>query len=483
MGLNPVVIENFPGLDLRVDPGDSRAAIDALNVSLLPGRVKTREGTSLFYTAPAAVRFLDVFNSVTAGRQLIAASDGAVNGTYSAVAPSGSLVASYATTTGIIDQTGASGVAIGTLSANAYYVTTARGSLIAKWTGSAWSTPAGMPASPGVLSISPTDNRLVVCDTGSKVWFSDPGAPETFGANNFVSLVPGDGESIQGAAVFANQLFVFKSTRFFVFYGNSTDASGNPVFNYRTITTGVGTQFRQLITPSSVCVGPDGVYFVSGTGVYRTTGGAPVHVSLQIQPALDGAANTFWQGGTWTPTSTTRVRLAWVGDRMFFSLPGIGTFVYDRRVDAWSLWTTLAQAITGFASSNADGALDAPFFGVASTVLKTDPTLATDSGSAIVSRYRFPFEDYGSPRRKRLRETIIEGTGTVTAQWSKDWGALTTGSSVVLGTSPAIATARQRLAMLGNSFSLQLGASSGAWAVNRVQANVSDALAGPEITV
>jgi hypothetical protein len=100
-----------------------------------------------------------------------------------------------------------------------------------------------------------------------------------------------------------------------------------------------------------------------------------------------------------------------------------------------------------------------------------------------VSRYRLPFEDYGSPRRKRLRETILEGTGTVTAQWSKDWGALTTGSSVALGTAPAIATARQRLAMLGNSFSLQLGASSGAWAVNRVQANVSDALAGPEITV
>lgn len=487
MGLSPVVIENFPGLDLRPDPGDSRGAIDMLNVTLEPGRVRSREGTSLFYASPATVQFMDVFNSSALGRQLIIGSAGGVNGTYSAVGANAGLLGSTAAATGIIDATGCSGVAIGTPTATAYYITTARGGFIQKWSGAAWSAPGTMPLAPNVLSISPTDNRLVVCDTGSKVWFSDAGAPETFGVNNFVNLTPGDGETIRAAAVFNNQLFIFKSTKYFVFYGTSTDPTGNPVFNYRTVAANLGPQFRQLITPAAVCTGPDGVYFVSGDSVYRTTGGAPINVALPIVPYFAASTGPFWQGGNWSPTSAITPRIGWVGDRMFVSLVptggSAGTFVYDRRIDSWYVWGLTPTAVSRFASASADGALDATFFGIGVNAVKVDPALAADQGAAIVSRYRLPFEDYGSPRRKRIRETILEGVGAPLVQWSRDWGALVPGSTVTLGTSPAIADARQRLAIRGNMFSLQLGAASGAWSMNRIQVNLLDEQSGPEIDV
>ena len=50
MSLRPVVIEQFPGLDLRQDPGESAGAIDMANITLEPGRVRVRDGTSLLYT-------------------------------------------------------------------------------------------------------------------------------------------------------------------------------------------------------------------------------------------------------------------------------------------------------------------------------------------------------------------------------------------------------------------------------------------------
>jgi hypothetical protein len=50
VSLRPVTIEQFPGLDLRQDPGDAAGAIDLANITLEPGRVRVRDGTSLLYT-------------------------------------------------------------------------------------------------------------------------------------------------------------------------------------------------------------------------------------------------------------------------------------------------------------------------------------------------------------------------------------------------------------------------------------------------
>jgi hypothetical protein len=478
MGLNPVSIENFPGLDLRADPGDSRAAIDLMNVTLDPGRVRTRDGSAVFFNPALSVTTIQPFNS-----QMIVCD----TTNFSAVDNTGTLIAATAG----VAAGNIKGAALGTTAGSFFYIPTNAG-VMKQWNGAAWSSPAGFPANGVLVGTMPADNRLVVADVGSKVWFSDPGAPTVYGANNFVVLTPGDGENIMAIATYNNQVFVFKKTKFFVFYGNSADAAGNPVFNYRAVDTGsAAARFGSGYHQHSVCVGDDGVYFMGRDGVYRTTGGPPQKFSEPLTPYFTYTTGPFWQGNSWQSTTRPNYDMTWCNSKLYVSVttPTVSgqfaiVFVYDRATGTWSAWDFNAQCLCAYTANAADlRETLAAGKGTSNNVVRFDPTLTTDSGSAIVSRYRLPFEDYGSPRRKRLRETILEGTGTVTAQWSKDWGALTTGSSVVLGTSPAIATARQRLAMLGNSFSLQLGASSGAWSVNRVQANVSDALAGPEITV
>lgn len=478
MSYQAVTIEQFPGLDLRADPGDASGAIDAMNVTTERGAIRSRDGSTAFFSPTGVPCFLFNYND----SQLIVASRASPANLY-AVSNAGVTVAST-TTPAIFNADFFSGVAIGT-SANSYVYVSA-GNVIKRWDGATWTAPGGMPANPGVLSMSPTDNRLIVC-SASKVSFSDPGAPETYGANNYAYLVPGDGEAVNGAAVFNNQTFIFKRTKFFVFYGQNKGPTGDPEFNYRTVDAGVG---MHSVAPQSVCAGSDGVYFIGADGIYRTTGGPAVKISAPIDPFFVGNIGPYWQGATFNAgitgaTFLSTVRLGWVNNRLYAGLgtsaasvtPGV-TMVYDAQLQTWSVWSVHSGAIVGFPRSTATGDERTVFLasvGV-SKILKVTSGVSADDGTAIVSRYRLPFESYGKPGEKRLRETIVEGTGSPTVQWSKDWGSLVTGSAVTLGTSPALATSRQRSALRGRTFSPQIGASSGAWAVNRVQANISDAI-------
>lgn len=479
MGLSPVVIEQFPGLDLRADPGDSRGAIDLLNVTIEPGRVRVRDGMSSLITGLTQI----IYASAAQGDAHIIVADQTNPITIGAYTRAGALVSSY--TNGTI--TDFSGVNIGVTGGSRFYLVQGATSPVRQWNGLAWSSPAGFPANPRIASLSPVDNRLVICVNGATVWFSDPGAPTTFGANNFVTLVPGDGEEIQSAAVFNNQLFVFKKTKFFVFYGNSTDSTGSPVFNYRAVNAGRGS-----IKQSTAVVGPDGVYFAATDGIYKTTGGPPVCVSRVLDPLFLGGASSFWQSGSVSPSGigsglSTGASMAFVGTTLYVLATSSLTLAYDTRYNAWTAWKVGASnnnwALAGLPANTGSGIPEQAVFAVGGTLLKVASGVTTDNGTAIVSRYRLPFETYGTPGEKRIRETILEGTGTPTVQWSDDWGALTTGSAVTLGTSPAVAVGRQRLAQRGRAFSLQLGAASGAWAVNRVQVNVGEGIRGAEVTI
>jgi hypothetical protein len=135
--------------------------------------------------------------------------------------------------------------------AGTVYLTDSTTTQVRKYTGGVFSSPAGLAAYKGnYLAVQPLDDRLVIADasTTSKLWFSDAATPETITASNFVQVTPGDGQPITGMAVFGTQLFVFKQTKFFVFYGNSTDATGLPVFNYRMMDTGVGCSLPTNMT-------------------------------------------------------------------------------------------------------------------------------------------------------------------------------------------------------------------------------------------
>lgn len=471
--MRAATIEGFPGLDLRTDPADSKGAIDMLNVVLEPGRVKTRPGSTILYET-AALPVFAMANQRGPTTHLIVAEVG-TPGALHALNSAGVLLAS--TTLAAVDASGATGVAIGTATNDYFYVTAPGGvTVVKRWDGAAWTSPAGFPAATQVLGHSQTDNRLIAC-VGSRANFSDPGAPETFGANNYVSLGVGDGEQIHGYAWFNNQAFIFKKTKFFVFYGTSADGTGEPVFNYRPVDTGVG---MWAYAPQAVCVGPDGVYFLASDGIYRTTGGPPVKISAALDPFFAGATGPFWTSGNWSSTDMAQ-RLHWHDGKLYAALATPGgrlLLVWDSSLNAWTAWSHTARAL---ASLPATAAAPGLIFG-AGALLRSSPAVTTDVGEAIVSRYRSAFNDFGSPLQKMIRETIVEGTGSPTLQWSRDWRALTTGGAVTLGVAPAVSTGRQSKALPGRTFSFQLGASSGAWAVHQVQPNVLESSRPVSIT-
>ena len=490
MSLRPVVIEQFPGLDLRRDPGDSAGAIDLANVTLEPGRVRVRDGSALLATLDATnfgVTFMSPVywgtgTPVTAvvvqnpsGPQLYALK---INGTS----------VSFSTGLGSPPNAGASSVSVGTTSGSFLYVGFT--GHVFQWNGTAWSDVTGtIGFNLDVLALSPTDNRLVAC-TVDTVRFSNPGAPTTFAANNFVLLTPGDGEYIQSAVTFNNQVFIFKNTKFFVFYGNSTDSTGSPIFNYRAVASGIGVRPGNVAInphPQSVCVADDGVYFIGARGIYRTTGGAPVLMSQKIQPYFNFVANSYWQGGSW-PAFSDAERLMWLDGKLYFST-GTGIFVWDRDLDAWSWWNLPVGGLGSLPHqvTSGDPAVlcygSAAAVGASTTVKRMDLTLTADAGTAIVSRYRLPFETYGTPGEKRMREVIVEGSGALTVGVTAYWSSTGITKALALGIAPAINDDRMHNAWRGRAFSLQLSAASGAWSVNRVQASVADAVRPVNVTV
>jgi hypothetical protein len=463
--LSPVSVEKFGGINLAADPEEVswNGAIDMLNVEFdRPGRIRSRDGYTHVNGVATANNVFAMWPWDGMGQVLLADQGGNIL----AYTTGGAAVSSIAGTI----QTVAS---LGTGAAGPYlYYSGNLATAIKRWDGAAFTSPGGMPFA-DFIAVQPTENRLVAAATSaaqvSRVQFSDAGAPETWTAANYVDLHPNDGQAIQGMIAWRELLFVFKGTRFYVFYGNSIDASGNPVFNYRTV-DGYGAGNKSSGGPIYAVAGTDGVYFANATGIFRTTGGPPVKISGALEPYFRGGLSSFFSlAGGATPVSLT-----FAGGRLFVPAPTADreVFVYDPLTEQWSVWQ-FADAVT--ASTNPHFAqyrstiyvvTGTKFFNQFST------SASDDAGTTITSRYRSGFSDLGTPDVKRMHSWRLQGSGVPTLKVSTDFGALETGAAVTLGTSPAIAEGVRRYAPRGRAISWQVGASA-AWSLNNLVANVA----------
>ena len=285
------------GLNLRDKPDavDQQECIDAMNVGFSErGAILTRGG----YTrvAASAIKGLTSFENTGGSKRLLTI----VGTNLVAYSTGGSSIATTSLTASAVPMGSAR---FGTPGNE--YIYLSNGTDVRRFDGTNFTTPSGMPKGQ-CLCVQPSDNRLVstgflgaadgpggATSSPSHVYFSDPGQPETWDANNFVQLTPGDGERITGAVAWQGLTFVFKQTKFFVFYGNSVDGGGDPVFNYRAVESEAG-----LISRFGATKTDRGVYFVDREGLYLTTGGSPVRVSDLVEPLWSGQASTFYRGGT-----------------------------------------------------------------------------------------------------------------------------------------------------------------------------------------
>nr|PZN13623.1 MAG: hypothetical protein DIU75_22525 [Mycolicibacterium hassiacum] len=283
------------------------------------------------------------------------------------------------------------------------------------------------------VAVQPNDNRLIQAGfedaasspTGadgspSTVFFSDPGAPDTYSQYSFVTLAPGDGEEITGVCTWRGLVFVFKETKFAVFYGNSVDETGTTVFNYRMVDLPYRIRRPGNAGELVATAGDDGVYISTEFGILKSTGGVPQDV---YGPLREHGAMTY----------SNVMGVSWALGRLYcceqFGLPGVAQYLIMDPNSGWMRWWTQNLALK---SSN-----------VVAAVLRT-PSQSTPSQStlflggsaakeiwrlnqnpgpqpvldpanqAIWSRYRTGYADLGTPgAQKALREVLLNGRGEI----------------------------------------------------------------------
>lgn len=258
------------------------------------------------------------------------------------------------------------------------------------------------------------------------VRFTDAGDPTTWTQNNYIQLSPGDGEPIMGVIAWRELLFVFKQTKFFVFYGTSVDSSGNPVFNYRPVVGGVG-----LASARALCAGRDGVYFMDRKGVYRTTGQEAEYVSENIEPIFLGDPAPFFLGGTLLASQITNCAMTITNERLYLGYTSTGTtndymLVYDIRYDWWELYDIYASCMATFRPSNTDtlafGYSSGPnYVGIHEGVGWDSSSNTTDAGASITSRWRSGWYDEGTPDVKTIRASRVTGEGRFSLSVTHDY--------------------------------------------------------------
>lgn len=464
MPYSPVTIDTFGGLDLR-DPLDVglAGAVDVLNVIPQPDVIQPRFGTSTFATLPSldTARFLTQLTHDTAGNKLLVVGDAKAY----AYKDDGTVDASQALT-----GTG-NAVEFGTpTSTVAYIADNAAG--IRKYDPSSGTFTLPVTAvKPYYLAVMPWDNRLVAANTADsehRVNFSDAGDAETITQN--VDLTPGDGEYIGGVIAWNNLVFVFKQSRFFVFYSTTTDASGNPIFNYRPVAAGIGLGFTPPSSDASLaqaCAGRSGVYFWGADGIYLTAGDVPVKVSGALDPFFQHRTIPYCPGlnGLWTG-DLTNASIAASNGYVYCSL-GLGfsprTFVMNETTRQWSVYFYNGGGVRAGATyspvpaSSTTGAVTSLYLGLGSSdIVEYDDSFFDDSGASYTWNYQTGTSDLGSPDRKVIRESALVGFGSATLQAGIDGAAVDTGSALTLGTYPQQVQVPQRIARRGRYFNFKL---------------------------
>lgn len=500
MPLSPVEFPRFGGLDLRVDPQEMipLSALDAVDVDLSsPGRLRSRSGFAKLTAAPAAASYsalMPYYQSASATRQLIA-----VRGTNNPVDSGGDVLS----TSGAVVDSFSSGIANHFSLVRSGTSTEARvivfpfqtGTTIPVgvttqryWTGSAWNTlaidPFGIDLGAIAACLWPTSNRVVVAATGVDpepvVWFSDPGAL-TWGTvtSGFVQLTPGDGEYVINLTSFRDLVFAFKQSKFFVFYGTSSNVDGSPIFDYRAVSAGIG-----CVCHRGAVAAPEGIYFLDRTGVYITTGSTPEKVSGPLDPLFGvGSIPGYYSGQAINWAAIEWATLDYNNGRLFLSVPtgasttNDTTFVLDTASRQWVRWTTPINGLTSFrvgdqeeiVFSLASGSNDIARMG------HQPDTYTTDAGAPIIGRYRAGFwtPSAAAGGETDVFEWMFDGSGTITHKVAiNDNIAPGVGADVTMGTWPAIDRGYDRRAVWGRNLSPEISGTA-PWSVSRAIANVS----------
>lgn len=495
MATTPFPVETFGGLDLVSNPNNLAGnAVDLLDVDFpSAGVIRSRPGlTQLGSSSPSSTGYQAIYPTTLLGGCFILVRTNGTNNPIDLVGPGGyGNVGTFTSGAGAVPVSFAS---LGTPSSSLVYFTiynyggSPSGYTIGKTDGSTVSTGTGKPR---FVATWPTSNRLVqgcyriaadspsgANGSESTVFFSDPGAPDTYTANNFVTLRPGDGEVIVSIVAWRELLFVFKQSSVFVFYGESTDGDGNPVFNYRRVDLPTPIQLPTAPTAYAppACAGPDGVFYGTRAGVYALAGSTPERISSPIDPVF--RSDTSVSSSVRSDPRFNPV-LSIAGNRLFATYvtisAGARTLVFNFLTKQWSLWTVpggYVYASWPVLSGSTASTYVLPADEFATTygnfIGLMDPMTSTDAGAAIAWSYTSGGYAPGGPGHVAISlESKLVGSGTATMKvatrgaGSSSGGVFDTGSAVAMGTYPVDDEGWQQIDREGTQWQHKLSGTGG----------------------
>lgn len=504
MAYQPYVIENFRGLDLR-NPLRSTGALDIYNmVSDVEGLIATRYGYGEWATLASGTNYALAEVGVAANKPYLIVSTSSASGAPRTKA----LDITDASEDASLSKYTLETASFGTTSANYVLCAVGDGTTIQQFNGSSFAAVSYSGTNPiaQTIAVKQPSNRVAIAGSalggGSRVQFSDPDDHTTWGANNFVDLTPGDGEKITCLVGWRDLLFAFKQTKFFVFYDESTDSDGNPVFNYRAVNgVGAARPFHStcaVSTPKGVCFYGDGgvgsytAYHVGAypPGLYLTDGVGVEHLTEQITPAFKGSAEDLANTpgltyGSWDMSQVTSVSR--VGDQLWVPiLLDNGTtyivYVYDlgnkeSYIHKFANGPLDIASVEGTSQAGNLNGTTALFVANGTSVYNYDTDLATDNGTAIASGYTTALSHLGTPGQvKKIRETLFWGSGLTAAVDVSVRVIGSDGNSAVETVSfpyPPTDPARHRKAVRGVHFGTIFTCTSGRWGMYRMAHNVN----------
>jgi len=492
-------------LDLPLAEVDIGEAVDLLDVDWHQGVLGSREGAKAFTPGAGASHYDRMFGPTTGGREtaILIGRRGKTLVAFSASDGKEIAGKSIAVSEDLLSFT-RFGIPSGGFFIPVTYI--ADGASIKKFAGNVpaaceFSSPTAtvdgvagkaMPKGWYLANWKGQGNRLVVAGTApeaeeggpggalsspSHVWFSEPGQPESFSSTSYVALGPGEDEDITGCCVWNNQVFVFKETCLFVFWGVSADGEGNPIFNFKEVDLGTRMLSHRGIANSKkvqrVAAGREGVYFVTNDGVFVTTGGEPTCLSSALRPlgesrALNGPAEET------LPAETARWRYAWqiefLGDSLYVLMPG-RLLKLDLETMRWMVWSAAANNITPWVEQvalfdNVPRMYLSAAEGEEKIYLYTpdkdeDPTVEMDP------RWQSGAYDLADVDEKTLTNTKVWGSGEVEVKVAEDFGPLGDGTTFKLGEGAAIAQQQKQKGQTATLFSHRLSGAA-PWSVQRL---------------
>jgi hypothetical protein len=475
--LTPFAIDQFGGLNLAADPTElgTGGATDLQNVDFdRPGQLRTRDGVTTAATITATkAGGMAAFETSTLSQAVVGYDSGGTH-TYDArTVATGASVATAAPAASAV-----SAARFGDTTHDRLYIANGVDTMW-RWDGAAFTQPAGMPVAK-FATVKPDTSRLVGANLStntSRIMFSDPGAPETWPAVNWVDLTPGDGSGINGLAAWRELLFAFKRDRFFVFGVEGTLSDGTPVFYNRPV-----DRYGTALPPVS---GDEGVYFCDGRTIWVTTGGVPTRISYPIERFL--LSETTLGGST---VGTAAPVLGYADGRLYVTCStatgslGRLTLVYDPKVNAWMMFTYQTGTLgNGYVIALHRAASAPPTTycfdgggGVNPKLFSLVPGATADDATAIPWSYTTGYSSAGgyfrqrivsSGVRKKHFKTDILGTATnavthqVLALNARANDVADTGGTVTLGSSATARGSRRRGAR-GTHFAQKLSGSGSA---------------------